>query len=357
MMMVSNMSSLRATLLWCCLVPSTLAVQLFSNASSLPSSASAACASALMANITCSQLIAPLYISGGGYVDAGALSSLCTSACASALSSFQSHAETACGTAAYNFPANLSRSIPAIVDPVVWAYKVACLQSGGDYCLPAVTNTSASIAPCSDCFLKYEAAMLESAYGLRRVSPGAFSSLLSSCSSPAASYPYTAPAPTAATSTVTATATSASATAFCTGTPYTVQSGDTCASIAQANSVATDRFITDNHLDYNCTAITPGSQLCIPERCLLYRVQTNDTCTGILAGKDYSLNQLLSWNPYVELSSSVLKPFTCSIVNQGRVRNITLTLIPPQDHTLLMRQPRLYGRPRNLRFVSQPRRP
>ncbi len=156
--------------------------------------------------------------------------------------------------------------------------------------------------------------MLESPYGLRRVSPGAFSSLLSSCSSPAASYPYSTPAPTAATSTVTATETSASATAFCTGTPYTVQSGDTCASIAQANSVATGRFITDNHLDYNCTAITTGSQLCILEGCLLYWVQTNDTCAGILADKDYSLNQLLSWNPYVESSCSVLKRFICSSI-------------------------------------------
>ena len=320
-MMVPNMpSSLWAALLLCRLMPTALAVQLFSNASSLPSSASSACALALMADVDCSQLVAPLYISGGGYLDAGALGTLCTSTCASALSSFQLDTEKACGTAAYTFPGNYSRTVPNIVDPVVWAYKVACLQSGDTYCLPTVTNTSVSIAPCSDCFLKYEAAMLESAYGQRRVSPAAFSSLLSSCSSPAASYPYTTPASTSPASTVTATATSASTTALCTGTPYTVQSGDTCASIAQANSVATDRFITDNRLDYNCTAITAGRQLCIPQSCLLYHVQADDTCSGILAGKGYSLNQLLSWNPYVVLPFPYLSfgPLYTLFINRGK---------------------------------------
>lgn len=121
-MMVPNMSSsLWAALLLCRLMPTALAVQLFSNASSLPSSASTACASALMADVDCSQLIAPLCISGGGSVDAGALVTLCTSTCASALSSFQSNAENACGTAAYTFPGNYSRTVPDIVDPVVWA--------------------------------------------------------------------------------------------------------------------------------------------------------------------------------------------------------------------------------------------
>ncbi|KAK3934138.1 hypothetical protein QBC46DRAFT_274422 [Diplogelasinospora grovesii] len=291
--------SLFTTLLFCYLIPTSFAAQLFSNASSLPSSASAACASALMSNITCSQLISPLYISNGGYLDVGTLTSLCTSTCSSALSSFQSTAESSCGTAAYSFPGNYSQTVPAIVDPVVWAYNVACLQSGSTYCVPTVTNTSGGIAPCSDCFLKYEAAMLESAYGQTRVTPDDFSSLLSSCSAPATSYPYTTPVPTTATTTTSGTASSASVTTFCTGTPYTVKSGDTCASIAQANSVATDRFVTDNHLDYNCTAILPGSQVCIPQSCLLYEIKTNDTCDSILADEDYSLNQLLSWNPTI----------------------------------------------------------
>ncbi len=287
-----------AALLSCCIVPTTLALQLFSNASALPSSASAACASALMANITCPELISPSYLANGGYLGSDTLASLCTPACSTALSAFQAAADSACGTAAYVFPGNYSKTIPAVVDPLVWAYNAACLQSGDAFCVPAVTNTSGGVAPCSDCFLKYEAAMLGSAYGQYRISPDDFSSLLSSCSVPASSYPYTTPASTTATTAVSGSST-ATARALCTGTPYTVQSGDTCASIAQANSVATDRFITDNHLDYNCTAILPGNQVCIPQSCLLHTIQANDTCASILAEQDYSLTQLVSWNPYV----------------------------------------------------------
>ena len=293
---VSSMG-LFVALLSCCLVPTSLALQLFGNASALPSSASAPCASALMADIACPELISPSYLANGGYLGADTLTSLCTSACSNALSAFQAAADSACGTAAYVFPGNYSQTIPAVIDPLVWAYNAACLQSGGVFCVPAVTNTSDGVAPCSDCFLKYEAAMLGSAYGQHRISPDDFSSLLSSCSAPASSYPYTTPASTTATTTISGSAL-ATATALCTGTPYTVQSGDTCASIAQANSVATDRFITDNHLDYNCTAISPGNQICIPESCLLHKIRANDTCSSLLADQDYSLNQLLSWNPY-----------------------------------------------------------
>lgn len=33
---------------------------------------------------------------------------------------------------------------------------------------------------------------------------------------------------------------------------------DNCKSIADTNSIATDRFITENSIDYNCTTMTPG---------------------------------------------------------------------------------------------------
>ncbi|KAK0717315.1 hypothetical protein B0T26DRAFT_293818 [Lasiosphaeria miniovina] len=139
--------------------------------------------------------------------------------------------------------------------------------------------------------------MLNSSYGLTHITPPDFSSLLSSCSVPATRYSYSTPS-----SSVTPTGTSsstASAAPTCTGTSYTAESGDTYASIARANSVATDRFVTGNHLDYNCTAIAPGAKLCLPQSCLLYLVETNDTCAGITADESFYLNQLLSWNPSI----------------------------------------------------------
>jgi hypothetical protein len=152
--------------------------------------------------------------------------------------------------------------------------------------------------------LQYEAAMLESTYGQTRIDEDSFSSLLSSCGVPASSYPYTVPSTVTATSTATLTSgasvTSATAgAATCTGSDYTVQSGDSCQSIAMAYGIATDNFITDNDLDYNCTTLILGDTVCMGDSCDLYQVQTNDTCTSILAGQTYNLVQLTSWNPWV----------------------------------------------------------
>lgn len=44
---------------------------------------------------------------------------------------------------------------------------------------------------CSDCALKYGAAMLSSDYGRTRIKPDSFSALLSSCKADPAKYTYT----------------------------------------------------------------------------------------------------------------------------------------------------------------------
>jgi hypothetical protein len=67
------------------------------------------------------------------------------------------------------------------IDRVVNARSGFCLSS-----LYAGTRTA-----CSDCTLKYGAAMLSSDYGRDKISPEGFSSLLSSCSADPASYTYT----------------------------------------------------------------------------------------------------------------------------------------------------------------------
>jgi hypothetical protein len=83
-----------------------------------------------------------------------------------------------------------------------------------------ITNRNTSIEPCSDCFLQYEAAMLGSAYGRQRVDRASFSSLLSSCSVLASSYPYST---LTSTSSLTSLSATSSPTITCTGTTYTVK--------------------------------------------------------------------------------------------------------------------------------------
>lgn len=140
--------------------------------------------------------------------------------------------------------------------------------------------------------------MLDSDYGRIRIDEDSFSTLLSSCGIPASSYPYTNPDAATVTTTVTGTGiTTSAASATCTGTLYQVTAEDTCDSIAKANSIATDRFISANNLDYNCTSLAAGNQVCLGASCALYEIKTNDTCSGILADQDYTLIQLVSWNP------------------------------------------------------------
>lgn len=281
----------------------TASTQLFRNATTLPSAMSDSCKAALLANISCSELVAPAYIVNQGYLDNATLTTLCTSTCASSIADYRTEAESTCGSDPYEFPGNYSQSVAAVTESYLWAYDVACVQSGDTFCVPAITNASAAeLSPCSDCFLKYQAAMQGSAYGQALVAPSDFTDLLSSCSAPASSYPTTSfVAPSTTVSVTSSVSSSVSATATCTGTAYTVAAGDSCLSIAAANSVATDRFITENNYDYNCTTIATGQDVCIPDSCTLHIVQTNDTCSSILADQEYYQVQLVSWNPYVAI--------------------------------------------------------
>ncbi|KAF7183838.1 hypothetical protein CNMCM7691_004260 [Aspergillus felis] len=260
------------------------ALQLFN---STPSGLPSACGEALTANVTCDQLLSAPLISNQQYVDNVTLAAVCTTACSDSLLSFKDDVESACGATEYTF-------------------RAASIKPGGDYCYSAINNPNNTVQACSDCFLQYEAAMLGSSYGLVRVDPGSFSSLLSSCGMPASSYPYTVPTSTVATPTSSTTVT---ATSTCTGTSYTVQEGDSCDSIALANSIATDRFITENGLDLNCSTLKVGNEVCLGASCALYQVQPNDTCDSILANHTFYLTQLLSWNPTIHTTCDNLDTF------------------------------------------------
>lgn len=139
--------------------------------------------------------------------------------------------------------------------------------------------------------------MMNSDYGRNQFPLAAFSSLLSSCSVPPTSYTYSyTPLPTATTTTTTTTTSSSNPTA-CAGSTYVVQEGDTCESIALANSVSTDRMISRNHLDYACSSLAVGSSLCIEDTCTVYTVKANDNCDDIVQGQSFGKVQLLGWNP------------------------------------------------------------
>ena len=154
---------------------------------------------------------------------------------------------------------------------------------------------------CSDCYLRYGATLQENDYGRSRMPEKAFKELLALCKADPAKYPYSytslPPLGPSGGTTTTATTSSAPSKPTCTGKTYTVQAGDSCASIAKAQSMSSDRLVDVNYLDFGCTTLVQGMKLCIQDTCKLTTVQMNQTCNDVLAGTGASVVQFTSWNP------------------------------------------------------------
>lgn len=85
------------------------------------------------------------------------------------------------------------------------------------------------------------------------------------------------------------------------GSPYTVQAGDTCDSIATAKKASTYSVIKAANTNADCTGLQVGAKLCLPEPCTLYRVQFDDDCQKTLDSvSGLRPNDLLTWNPNID---------------------------------------------------------
>jgi hypothetical protein len=56
------------------------------------------------------------------------------------------------------------------------------------------------------------------------------------------------------------------------GKQYTVKDGDTCDSIARANSFAIDHFLYQNGIDFKCSTLEPGNNVYIRDACKTHEV-------------------------------------------------------------------------------------
>ncbi|KAJ2979136.1 hypothetical protein NQ176_g3432 [Zarea fungicola] len=99
---------------------------------------------------------------------------------------------------------------------------------------------------------------------------------------------------------VTANATCAS------GNTYTVKKGDTCSSIAVANSVAQGTLWGLNNLGPDCSNMAIGQSLCLPAKCTLYTLAAGDTCWSVATAKGISFSALLGYNPAISPDCSNL---------------------------------------------------
>ncbi|XWW92082.1 hypothetical protein V2A60_000004 [Cordyceps javanica] len=83
------------------------------------------------------------------------------------------------------------------------------------------------------------------------------------------------------------------------GKTYTVVSGDDCGKIAQNNNVPRGALIANNDILPDCSNLQIGQKLCLPHPCTLYTIQSGDYCNSILNAQNLTLTQLMSWNAFI----------------------------------------------------------
>jgi LysM repeat protein len=85
----------------------------------------------------------------------------------------------------------------------------------------------------------------------------------------------------------------------CSGKTYTVQPGDDCHSISIAQGISTSWLLLDNNLLSGCAEFPTSGNLCLVNTCAIVTVQTNDTCASIATAHNITVPQLKAWNPNI----------------------------------------------------------
>ncbi|PPQ88423.1 hypothetical protein CVT25_011225 [Psilocybe cyanescens] len=312
------------------------AFAIYANASDIyPLPSSIDCVDALAAPLQCNNTIAftiPGSASPLSNLTSSDLSFLCTSTCFSSLTSAIEAIDTSCtgwpyilGDTSYipSFPRGSLASVslesgtilynPSLCDLSNVIFQ-SCVMSGSTFCLNIAQNsTSTSDSSvtdlshnelCSTCTLQPLEIQMTSPFGWDANFVQNWTTIQAQCG---VSFNNSIPSslilndvnPNATSYNVTAKPTLAPASANnCVFGSYTVESGDTCQSIAQGHSLSYDQFVSINGLDINCTSLPPpGQQICLSGSCTLYTVKPTDTCVKIYQAQNIGWTQLIAWNP------------------------------------------------------------
>ncbi|KAJ3559301.1 hypothetical protein NM688_g426 [Phlebia brevispora] len=282
----------------------------------LPSSPD--CAEALASPIQCpSQILDALPSTNLGIsnLTASDLQTLCDPSCYSSLMTIAANVDSVCGGWPFLVgDTSYVASLPFRYFAYYW--NLTCLfdNSASAYCLneaqASTSTTDQSILSlphaqlCAFCNLQKLDVQMTSPFGWDAAFVSDWETIQSDCSFSASNaipsgLLFTGTSTNGTATNVTATPTPVPASnSSCVFGSYTVESGDTCASIAAANSLSYDQLISVNGLDMNCTKLPPaGSAICLSGKCPLYTVQQSDTCVSIAEAESISWAQLIAWNP------------------------------------------------------------
>ncbi|KAH7346290.1 hypothetical protein BKA65DRAFT_274098 [Rhexocercosporidium sp. MPI-PUGE-AT-0058] len=274
---------------------------------------STACGATLNPQLSCDDVLAEIAWESR-YLQTKQLSSLCVETCVASMRSARSNIVGACtGTNDVIVESGLAYPATFVLDHLINAWQTTCRKdvSSSQYCnLIFQQWINQTVMPagaeCSDCMLGTGQIALGSPVGYSDDFASDFAASTSSCGK--TNYAYSTPTSFALNGT--GAAPTAAPTPACLR-PYTVSSGDSCASIASANSISTFGLYVLNSLDVGCTNFPqPGSTICLPSSCTTYTVQPADTCLSIIRQtNDVTIVQLQSWNPNLNRQCSNLQDY------------------------------------------------
>lgn len=96
------------------------------------------------------------------------------------------------------------------------------------------------------------------------------------------------------------------------GKTIVTKQGDSCDSVALANSVSSASLYYINPNLPECNSIAAGTELCLPQTCTVYTVKEGETCVEIGVNEGTSWMSLIDWNLMLDARCSNLwssKPF------------------------------------------------
>ncbi|KAI0398850.1 hypothetical protein F4802DRAFT_613319 [Xylaria palmicola] len=298
-----------------CLV-GTQAVVWVTTTDDLYSNTTSSCIASLGTDLACDSSLAKLRPSI--YPPEEILSSVCTSACAASLGSYEAAVSSACGDQTYDSVSSTGQ-VPILTIPQLlrYTYNFSCLtdSSSRQYCKVLSAEAAGINADqsnlgdpdvsgggtadgCTDCDLKILQFQASSPFYSNAEVSAQYSSATSSCQK--TGYPlttvtpvFTAPTPSPTNST-------------CTGRTYEVQSGDTCKSISKAQKIGTNWLLMDNNVPAYCADFPTNGTLCLGHSCPTITLEANSTCNGLAKANNMTYAQLLAWNPSIDLACSNL---------------------------------------------------
>ncbi|THG96439.1 hypothetical protein EW026_g5394 [Hermanssonia centrifuga] len=313
--------------------------QLWANASEVSPAPSEDCADALASVVACNATLltlSPRDLSTQDFalsLASADLDNICTTACENSLTTITTNVDGACsGEWTYGVNDGKGTIVPYVPSlpfrQISYTYSQACAKdSSGEYCYTSQTVSDEDLSLtdlppttlCDECHLALLRVQMTSSFGYDASFESEWIQIQGICG-----VNYTVPTPDALTTTL-PTATPQSGTwalpaptrslspansSICVFGDYTVASGDTCDSIASAQSVAYTQLISVNGLQYQCNNLPPaGTKICLPGKCTLHVVTSGDTCMSISGDSGITWTQFISWNPQVNSRCSNLNQY------------------------------------------------